>query len=65
MIGYNPFTLKTPAGGSVQLATNYAMTFDPAASNEAGAADEMWPVVGNIAAVFGDENSTYTKFLST
>ncbi len=63
-IGWNTWSLPTQANGTIQKATDYAIGFNPAASNETGALQEMFYVVGDVASIFGDPSGKYKAFLA-
>ncbi|KAF8322348.1 chondroitin AC/alginate lyase [Cantharellus anzutake] len=63
-IGWDTWSLPTKNNGTIQKATDYAMSFDPAASNESYALNEMFYVVGDVASKFGDPSGKYKAFLA-
>lgn len=63
-LGLNYWNKTTTKGGTIQGAVDFAMAQDPAASDEEGAAPEMWQIVAATATVFGDPTGKYKKYLS-
>lgn len=55
---------KSATGGTIKNAMDYAMTFSPDASNEAGALPQMFPIVAATKLAYGDPDGKYGKFLN-
>jgi len=64
-VGFNAWNLTTSKGGTIQMATDYAMTKNASDSGETGADPELWPVVGAVAAVYGDPTGKYKQYLQS
>ncbi|KAF9503545.1 hypothetical protein BS47DRAFT_1402298 [Hydnum rufescens UP504] len=62
-VGFNAWNLTTKQGGTIQKATDYAMTKNASTSGEPGAAPELFPVVAAVAAVYGDPSGKYKQYL--
>ncbi|CUA74086.1 hypothetical protein RSOLAG22IIIB_10971 [Rhizoctonia solani] len=63
-VGYDAWQLKTKNGTTIQDACNYAMTFTAAQSNETGYDAELYPNVAAVAAIYGDPDGKYSKWLA-
>ncbi|KAI0074707.1 chondroitin AC/alginate lyase [Panus rudis PR-1116 ss-1] len=57
-VGYNAWNVTSKEGATIQSACDYAM-----AHFGTDAASELYPVVGAVAAVYGDPDGKYAKFL--
>ena len=57
-LGYNAWNTTTKQGATIRSALDYAMD-----NFAAEAASELYPVVGAIAATYGDPDGKYAKFL--
>ncbi|CAE6450933.1 unnamed protein product [Rhizoctonia solani] len=64
-VGYNAWQLKTKNGTTIQDAYNYAMGFAAAQSNETGYNAELYPNVAAVAAIYGDPEGNYSKWLAS
>ncbi|EJD39569.1 chondroitin AC/alginate lyase [Auricularia subglabra TFB-10046 SS5] len=66
-IGYNVWNLTTSKGGTIQKAADWAMTFDPASTNEttSAPAEELYQHVAAVASVYGDPDGKYASFLAS
>jgi hypothetical protein len=62
-VGFNAWNLTNKQGGTIQKATDYAMTKNASTSGEPGAASELFPVVAAVAAVYGDPSGKYKQYL--
>jgi hypothetical protein len=57
--GYNGWDTKTQAGGTIVKAAEYAMNFPVRTETES----ELFPVVGAMAAIYGDSDNKYATWL--
>ncbi|QRW24462.1 chondroitin AC/alginate lyase [Rhizoctonia solani] len=64
-VGYDAWQLKTKDGATIQDACNYAMTFTAAQSNETSYDAELYPNVAAVAAIYGDADGKYSKWLAS
>lgn len=60
-VGFDAWNLTTATGGTIKAALDFTMTVPP--GNET--ASELYPSVGAGAAVYGDPQGTYAKFLNS
>ncbi|KAF8624700.1 hypothetical protein AX17_007031 [Amanita inopinata Kibby_2008] len=54
---------RTRQGATIQNALDYAMTISASASKEQSYADELYPNVGAVGAIYGDSKGKYVTFL--
>ncbi|CAE6405612.1 unnamed protein product [Rhizoctonia solani] len=64
-VGYNAWQLKTQEGATIQDACDYAMTFTASQSNETAYDPELYPNVAAVAAIYGDADGKYSKWLAS
>jgi hypothetical protein len=64
-VGYNAWQLKTQEGATIQDACDYAMTFTASQSNETAYDSELYPNVAAVAAIYGDADGKYSKWLAS
>ncbi|PFH51147.1 hypothetical protein AMATHDRAFT_143319 [Amanita thiersii Skay4041] len=54
---------QTSSGATIRNALDFAMTISAKASNEDSYAEELYPNIGAVAAVYGDPNGKYLTYL--
>lgn len=57
--GSNYWSSVSTAGGTIEGAAKYAMQFPPGADTP----DELYPVIGAIASIYGDPDGSYAQWL--
>jgi hypothetical protein len=63
-IGISDIWARTSAeGATIKSAMDYALPFDPNASQELGALPQMYPIVAATHLAYGDAEGKYTQFL--
>ncbi|KAH7090029.1 chondroitin AC/alginate lyase [Auriculariales sp. MPI-PUGE-AT-0066] len=65
-VGYDGWSHPTKAGTNVQNAIDWALQFDPSASNEvtSAPAEELYQHVAAVAAHYGDPDGKYAAYLA-
>jgi len=60
-LGFDAWNLTSASGGTIKSALDFTMTVPPGDEG----ATELYPSIGAVAAVYGDPDGKYAKFLAS